>query len=87
MKREPIPPSFLDMKGAAQYSSLSVRTLHDLLREPDAIPVIRLDHHRKLLICRADLDAFLLRHRTGGADAVREIADEVVREIVKGRKN
>ncbi len=89
MKREPIAPAFLDMQAVAQYSSLSVRTWHELLKEPGAPPVIRLDNHRKLLICRADLDAFLLKHRTGGADAVKEIVDDVILDMAGklGRKN
>lgn len=81
MKRDPIAPAYLDMRAAAQYSSLSVRTLHDILKEPDAPPVIRLDNHRKLLIHRADLDAFLLKHRTGGADVVGEIVDGVILDM------
>lgn len=89
MRREPVAPAFLDLAAAAQYSSLSVRTLHGILKEHGAPPVIRLDKHRKLLIYRGDLDAFLLKHRTGEADAVKEIVNEVVQDLAGklGRKN
>ena len=87
MKREPIAPVYLDMEAAAQYSSLSVRTLRSILKEPGAPPAIRLGGHGKILIHRPDLDAYFARHKAGGADALDTVVDEVMEGLKPGRKN
>jgi predicted DNA-binding transcriptional regulator AlpA len=55
-------PAYLDLKGAAAYCSLSVRTLRDYLKQPGFPPIYRIA--RKILIKRADLEAWIEGHKS-----------------------
>jgi excisionase family DNA binding protein len=77
----PIDPAFFDLAGASTYTGggLSIRTLRRLIAQPGGLP-----HHRigrgKLLIKKADLDAFLAEHRQEPVDLDR-IANEAIAEL------
>lgn len=57
----PVEPSYLDLKAASIYTSLSVRTLRKVLAEPDGLPFYRV--RGKILILKDDIDRWLLGFR------------------------
>jgi excisionase family DNA binding protein len=83
MKFSPkIEPQYLDLKGLARYSSLSVGTLRVILARPGGPP-----HYRpggKVLIKRSDWDHWLEQFKTAPVD-LGALVEEVLSEI-GGRK-
>lgn len=53
--------AYLDLKAAAAYTSLSVRSLRDYLKRPGAPPTYRIS--KKILVKRTDLDLWLERFK------------------------
>ena len=79
---------FLSMNGLAAYSSLSRRTLQNLLGDPlDPLPSYRVGG--KLLVRRSEFDAWMSRRRNRKAIAVGELAaaDAVALLFARPRKN
>ncbi|MFZ5447890.1 MAG: helix-turn-helix transcriptional regulator [Thermodesulfobacteriota bacterium] len=52
-----LDPGFLDLKAAAAYTSLSVRTLRVHIKKPGGPPIYRVVG--KILLKRSDLDRWL----------------------------
>ena len=79
---------FLSMNGLAAYSSLSRRTLQNLLGDPlDPLPSYRVGG--KLLVRRSEFDAWMSRRRNRKATAMAELAaaDVAALLIARPRKN
>jgi excisionase family DNA binding protein len=76
-----IDPAFFDLAGASAYlgGAWGVRTLRRLIAQPGGLPHYRAGRG-KLLIKRADLDAFLAAHRREPQDLDR-IADQALKEM------
>jgi hypothetical protein len=79
-----IEPQYLDLRALAAYTSVSVRTWRDLLRRPDAPPIFRLPG--KILVAKADVDAWLRRFREQLGQDVGAIVDEVMKKVVGEKK-
>ncbi|MHB8156191.1 MAG: MerR family transcriptional regulator [Desulfocucumaceae bacterium] len=77
----PIEPAFFDLAGASAYlgGALQVRTLRRLIAQPDGLPHYRIGRG-KVLIKRADLDAYLAHHRQTPAD-LDTLAEKAIREF------
>jgi excisionase family DNA binding protein len=71
---------YLTKAQAQVYTGLSERTI-DYARERGELPFFKVG--KRVLLCRADLDAYLERHRVG-ADLDR-IVGEVVGELRDAR--
>jgi hypothetical protein len=70
---------YLDLKGLAEYSSLSVNTLRQYLSDPvDPLPSFRIK--RKILVKLSEFDRWLERHRTD-TGKIGRIVDEVLSEF------
>ena len=69
-------PAYLDLKALEAYTSIKARTWRDYLRRPDGPPVIRLPG--KLLVARADVDAFLQRFKEAPGQGLGAIVQEVM---------
>lgn len=66
---------YLDLKGLSAYSSLSVRTLRDYLKDPvDPIPSFCV--RRKILVRKSEFDQWISRHRIDTKDVSR-LVDEM----------
>jgi hypothetical protein len=64
---------FLSMNGLAAYSSLSRRTLQNLLGDPfDPLPSYRVG--AKLLVRKSEFDAWMARRRNRKATAAGDLA-------------
>jgi excisionase family DNA binding protein len=64
---------FLSVNGLAAYSSLSRRTLQNLLTDPlDPLPSYRVG--AKILVRRSEFDAWMARRRNRKATAAAELA-------------
>jgi excisionase family DNA binding protein len=76
-----IEPAFFDLAGASAYTGggLSVRTLRRLIAEPGGLPFYQAQRS-KILIKRADLDAYLEARRREPQDLDR-LASEAVAEL------
>jgi hypothetical protein len=75
---------YFDMKKLSEYSSLSINTLRNYLRDvDDPIPSFRLE--RKLLFRKIEFDLWMEKRRTD-TKKLDTIVDEVVCEVIK-RKN
>lgn len=76
-----VEPAYFDLAGASDYlgGAWEVRTLRRLIAQPGGLAHYRVGRG-KLMIKRADLDAFLERHRREPLDLDR-IASEAVAEI------
>jgi excisionase family DNA binding protein len=72
MKSEPF---YLDLKAAAVYCSISVRTLRAKIKAPGGPPFYRLS--RKILLKRADLDAWLERHKVDLDEIAAQVLDDL----------
>jgi len=87
MKSSPpkIEPAFFDLAGASAYlgGALEVRTLRRLIMQPDGLPHYRIGPRGKIMVARADLDAFLAGHRREPVD-LDALADAALREL-KGK--
>ena len=67
----------MDLKALSKYSSLSVRTLRQYLKDPvDPLPSFRLGG--KILVRRSEFDRWMAQFRQEGADL-----DHIVSEIAK----
>ncbi|MGO9175721.1 MAG: helix-turn-helix transcriptional regulator [Desulfobaccales bacterium] len=77
-----LQPEYLDLQGLAAYTSVSVRAWRDYLKRPDAPPVIRLPG--KILVGRADVDAWLSRFRQVPGQGLGAIVDQVMEKIGRG---
>lgn len=74
----PMDPEYLDLKGLARYSSLSVGTLRVILARPGGPP-----HYRpggKMLIRRSDWDSWIAQYRQNPQD-LDALVDKVMAEI------
>lgn len=65
---------YFDLKGLAQYSNLSVRTLRKYLGK---IPHYRIGG--KLLVKKSEFDKYLEQYRE--VDSLSEMVEEIVNEI------
>ncbi len=76
-----IEPAYFDLAGAAAYTgrALSVRTLRRLIGLPGGLPYIQVGRG-KIMVKRADLDAFLEAHRHKPMD-LDAIANEALKEL------
>jgi hypothetical protein len=76
-----ITPEYFDLQGASQYTGggLSVRTLRRIIGQPGGLAYIRIGKG-KVMIKRADLDAYLEDHRHEPMNLDR-LADEAVQEL------
>jgi hypothetical protein len=75
----PLDP-FLSLKALAEYSSISIRKLRDLLAEP-AHP---LPHYRisgKILVKRSEYDTWAARYRHVGSEDVDAIVASVLQDL------
>jgi len=71
---------FLSLKALAEYSSISIRKLRDLLAEP-AHP---LPHYRiggKILVKRSEYDTWAARYRYVGSGDVDAIVASVLKDL------
>jgi excisionase family DNA binding protein len=77
-----IQPAYFSLAGASAYlgGALSVRTLRRLIAEPGGLPHIRAVRG-KILISRADLDAWLGARRHEPVD-LDKIAAKAIREVL-----
>ncbi len=83
MKFSPkIEPAFFDLAGASAYlgGAVSVRHLRRLISQPGGLPFHRIGSRGKLMIARADLDAFLAANRYEPMD-LAVIADQALKEL------
>jgi excisionase family DNA binding protein len=73
-----IEAAYFDLAGASAYlgGALSVKRLRALIKQPGGIPHIRAGRG-KILISRADLDAWLAARRRVPVD-LDKVADELV---------
>ena len=75
---------FLSMNGLAAYSSLSRRTLQNLLSDPlDPLPSYRVGG--KLLVRRSEFDAWMGRRRNRKALAASELAAADAQALLSAR--
>jgi excisionase family DNA binding protein len=76
-----VEPAYFDLAGASAYlgGAWEVRTLRLLIAQPGGLPHYRVGRG-KLMIKRADLDAFLERHRREPMN-LDEIAHQALVEI------
>ncbi|MFI5342040.1 MAG: helix-turn-helix domain-containing protein [Candidatus Methylomirabilales bacterium] len=73
----PLDP-YMDLKALSQYSSISVRKLRDLLKEPlRPLPCYRVDG--KILVRRSDFDRWMEAYRY--TPDLTKLVDEVVAEF------
>jgi excisionase family DNA binding protein len=85
--RQPTPkiePAFFDLQGASEYlgGALSIRTLRRLISEPGGLAYHQAGRS-KILIKRADLDAWLEARRREPVD-LGTLADEAMAELGMG---
>ena len=83
MKSSRPEPAYLDLQALATYTSISVRTWRDYLKRPDAPAVFKLPG--KILVARAEVDAWLKRFRQEPGEGLRVIVDEVMEKFGGGR--
>ena len=70
---------YFDLKGLAQYCSLSIRTLRDYLKDGNyALPHFRL--HGKILVRKSEFDRWVERFRADKKN-LDKLVDEVVSEL------
>jgi len=75
-------PEYLTIKSAANYLSMSERTVHTLLKDwVDPIPHFR--RGRLIRIKRSDLDEWMRRHLEADNSEINNIVDG----ILKGKGN
>jgi excisionase family DNA binding protein len=75
-----IEREWLDLRGLAQYASVSERTLRTWVhRSDDALPAVRVDG--KILVRRSQFDAWLEHHRLVPVEDVD--VDAIVDSLLK----
>ena len=69
---------YMSLRALADYSSLSVRTLHTFINKApaEALPVYRITGG-KLLVRRSEFDAFMARYRTTGRPSLTKAINEL----------
>ncbi len=72
-------PGYLTIAGAAEYTSVSTRTIKRWVRA--GLPVHQGCHRGKVLIKPSDIDVYLQR-KTAPKPDLDAIVDEVMRELV-----
>ena len=72
---------YLDLKSLAEYSSLSVRTLREYLKD-DEDPITSYKPRRKILVKQSEFDGWMKRRQTAGT-RMDAIVEEVVSEFYK----
>lgn len=75
---------FFGLKALSRYSSLSVRTLREYLKDP----IHPLPHYRvggKILVRQSEFDAWISHYRQAGNAAVERIVDEVIDSVAGQR--
>ena len=76
-----ITPKWLGLRHLAEYSDTSERTLRMWIHSPvEPLPAVRIGG--KILVRRADFDAWLQRHKIEPL-AIDDV-DAIVREVVEG---
>ncbi len=70
---------YMDKRGAAEYTSLSVRNLESHL---DEIPHFRVGN--KILFKKSELDRWMETHREGDSHDLDKIADDAVKTLREG---
>ena len=71
---------YLSLKALAGYSGLSVRKLHEHLRDPaHPLPCYRVGG--KLLVRRSEFDTWIARYRQVGQADLSQRVDEVLRDL------
>jgi len=77
----PLEDRYFDLKGLAQYSSLSVRTLRDYLYDTDdPLPFFRIKN--KILIRKSEFDTWIEKHRSD-LSRVDTIVDEILNDLAE----
>jgi len=74
---------YFDLRGLSAYSSLSVSTLRDHIRD-SGLPAYQL--HGKILIRRSEFDGWLVRYRMNKGRNVEGIVNDVMTEIGLGSR-
>ncbi len=76
-----ITPEWLGLRHLAEYSDTSERTLRMWIHSPvEPLPAVRIGG--KILVRRADFDAWLQRHKI--EPLATDDVDAIVREVVEG---
>ena len=83
MKSSRPEPAYLDLQALATYTSISVRTWRDYFKRADGPAVFKLPG--KILVARAEVDAWLKRFRQEPGEGLRVIVDEVMEKFGGGR--
>ena len=74
-------PEWLSLRGLGEYAQVSERTLRGWIHSPvDPLPAVRIGG--KVLVRRADFDAWLQRHKI--EPLATDDVDAIVREVVEG---
>jgi excisionase family DNA binding protein len=71
----PLEPGFLDLKAAAAYTSLSVRTLRDKIRKPGGPPIYRIS--KKILLKKTELDAWIETFKVDLDALAKQVLEEL----------
>jgi len=69
---------YLNLAEAAEYTSISARTIRDRL---DEIPHRRVGT-RMLLFKKSELDAWLEQYREGGGEELAQLVDETLAKVL-----
>ena len=77
-------PAFLDLRAAARWSSLSIRTLRRIIKR--GLPTYRTGVGGKILIRPAELAVFLTREVVAQPD-LNSLVEQITAEITAERKN
>lgn len=73
---------FLDLRALADYSSLSVRKLRDLLDDPSQpIPAYRVGG--KILVRRGEFDSWIASYRRDRTSSADRLVDEVLQGLAR----
>ena len=74
---------WFSLRGVADYTSLSVRSLRGYLKHPEhPLPCYRVNG--KILVRRSDLDRWLTMFRQTGAQKLDSILDEILSDLKAG---
>ncbi len=72
---------YMDKRGAAEYTSLSVRNLEARLPE---IPHYRVG--KKVLFKKSELDRWMETYREGGTQNLDQLADEAIASLMEEKR-
>ena len=78
LKDVALKDQYFDLRGLSAYSSVSVSTLRDHIRD-SGLPAYQL--HGKILVKRSEFDGWLVRYRVNKSRDIEGIANEVMNEI------